>query len=149
MKNSVLETLIGAAVIVIAIVFFVYAYNTGGLGKGKGGYQVTAQFERINGVSTGTDVRMSGIKVGSVVAQKLNFKTYEAIVTMSIDKKLKLPDDTTAKISSEGLLGGNFIALEAGGSEKMLTNGGHISNTQSSVDIMSLIGQAIFGKEKK
>lgn len=149
MKNSAIETIVGAGVILIAVVFLVYAYNTGELGTGKGGYKITAQFENIDGVSTGTDVRMSGVKIGSVVGHKLDFKSYEAIVTLMIDKKLKLPDDSTAKISSEGLLGGNYISLEAGGSEKMLAEGGNITNTQSSINILSLIGQAVFGKEKK
>jgi phospholipid/cholesterol/gamma-HCH transport system substrate-binding protein len=149
MKNSAIETIVGASVILIAIVFLVYAYNTGEVGAGKGGYKITAQFENIDGVSTGTDVRMSGVKIGSVVGHKLDFKSYEAIVTLMIDKKLKLPEDSTAKISSEGLLGGNYISLEAGGSEKMLAEGGNITNTQSSINILSLIGQAVFGKEKK
>lgn len=148
MNNNVIETVIGATVIVIAVVFFVFAYQTADLGVGSGGYRVTAQFERIDGVSTGTDVRMSGIKVGTVVKQRLDYKNYEAVVTMLIDRKLKLPDDSSAKVSSEGLLGGNYISLEAGGSETMLADGGQISNTQSSIDLFSLIGQAIFGKEK-
>jgi len=149
MKNSAIETIVGASVILIAAVFLVYAYGAGEVGTGKGGYKITAQFENIDGVSTGTDVRMSGVKVGSVVGHKLDFKSYEAIVTLSIDSKLKLPDDSTAKISSEGLLGGNYISLEAGGSEKMMAEGGNIVNTQSSINILSLIGQAVFGKEKK
>lgn len=149
MKNSAIETIVGAGVIAIAIVFLVYAYNTGELGTGKGGYKITAQFESIDGVSTGTDVRMSGVKIGSVVGHKLDYKSYEAIVTLVIDSKLKLPEDSTAKITSEGLLGGNYVSLEAGGSEKMLTEGGNITNTQSSVNLLGLIGQAVFGDKKK
>lgn len=148
MKNNVIETTVGAAVILIAVVFFFYAYSAAEVGRGSNGYEITAQFERIDGVSTGTDVRMSGIKVGSVISYKLDPDSFEAIVTLSIDKSLKLPDDSTAKISSEGLLGGNFVALEAGGSEKILAAGGRITNTQSSVDLLGLIGQAVFGKEK-
>lgn len=149
MKNSAIETIVGAAVIIVAIVFLTYAYRTGELGTGKGGYKITAQFESIDGVSTGTDVRMSGVKVGSVVGHKLDYKSYEAIVTLEIDSKLKLPEDSTAKISSEGLLGGNYVSLEAGGSEKMLAEGGNITNTQSSVNLLGLIGQAVFGDKKK
>lgn len=144
MKNNVIETIIGAAVIVVAVAFFTYAYKTSGAGTARDGYRILAQFERIDGVSTGTDVRMSGIKVGTVVAEALNPETYEAVVTMTIKSDLKLPDDSTAKITSEGLLGGNYISLEAGGSETMVAEGGMLVNTQSSVDLLGLLGQAIF-----
>lgn len=149
MKNNVVETIIGAAVIVIAVAFFTYAYKTADAGAGTGGYQIKAQFERIDGVSTGTDVRMSGIKVGTVVAERLNPETYEAVVTLSISRDLKLPDDSTAKITSEGLLGGNYISLEAGGSETMIAEGGTLFNTQSSIDLLGLLGQAIFSSKDK
>jgi phospholipid/cholesterol/gamma-HCH transport system substrate-binding protein len=148
-NNNLIETLIGAMVIGIAAVFFVFAYSAAGVSTGVGGYRVSAQFERIDGVSVGTDVRMAGIKVGTVVSQRLDFENYEAIVVMSVDTKLKLPDDSTAKVSSEGLLGGTYIALEPGGSEKMLADGGKITNTQSSINLLSLIGQAVFGNSKK
>ena len=149
MKDNVVETIIGAAVIVIAIAFFTYAYKTSGAGAASGGYRILAQFERIDGVSTGTDVRMSGIKIGTVVAERLNPETYEAVVTMAISSDLKLPDDSTAKITSEGLLGGNYISLEAGGSETMVAEGGTLVNTQSSIDLLSLLGQAIFSSKDK
>lgn len=149
MKNSVLETVIGAVVIAIAIAFFVYAYRTGDLGKGSGGYPIKAQFERVDGISRGSDVRMSGIKIGSVTALRLDPKSFEAVITMQIDRAIKLPEDSTAKVTSEGLLGGKFVSLEPGGSETILDEGGLITNTQSALDIFSLIGQAIFGKDNK
>lgn len=92
---------------------------------------------------------MSGIKVGTVVAERLNPETYEAVVTLSISRDLKLPDDSTAKITSEGLLGGNYISLEAGGSETMIAEGGTLFNTQSSIDLLGLLGQAIFSSKDK
>ena len=144
MKMNVVETLVGAAVIAIAIVFFTYAYKTADLSAGSGGYSLTAQFERIDGVSTGTDVRMAGIKIGTVTGQKLEPSSYEAIITMEISPEVKLPTDSTAKITSEGLLGGNYVSLEPGGDENMLADGGRIENTQSSVDLIGLLGQAIF-----
>jgi phospholipid/cholesterol/gamma-HCH transport system substrate-binding protein len=97
-------------------------------------------------VNVGTDVRLAGIKVGSVVAEELNPETFQARVTMTIDPKLKLTDDTTAKISSEGLLGEPFIALEPGGSETMIEDGGEIQFTQGAVDIWKLVSEAMFSK---
>jgi phospholipid/cholesterol/gamma-HCH transport system substrate-binding protein len=146
MKNSAVETLIGAAVIVIAFGFFIFAYNTSDAGNKAGGYQVTAEFDNIEGVNIGTDIRMAGIKIGTVTAQSLNPENYQALVTMSINPAVKLTDDTSAKVTSEGLLGSKFIALEAGGSDTQLAEGGVIAYTQGAVDIWSLISQAMFDK---
>ncbi len=146
MKNSTVETLIGAAVIVIAFGFFIFAYNTSDEGNKAGGYQLTAEFDNIEGVNIGTDIRMAGIKIGTVTAQSLNPENYQALVTMSISPTVKLTDDTSAKVTSEGLLGSKFIALEAGGSDTQLAEGGVIAYTQGAVDIWSLISQAMFDK---
>ena len=146
MKNSTVETLIGAAVIVIAFGFFIFAYNTSDEVNKAGGYQLTAEFDNIEGVNIGTDIRMAGIKIGTVTAQSLNPENYQALVTMSISPTVKLTDDTSAKVTSEGLLGSKFIALEAGGSDTQLAEGGVIAYTQGAVDIWSLISQAMFDK---
>ena len=144
MKNATVETAIGALVILIAAGFFAFAYTTSGKGTTTGGYVLKAEFDNIAGVNTGTDVRLAGIKVGTVVSQTLNPENYQAVVTMSIDPKLKLTDDTTAKITSEGLLGSNFVALDPGGSDVLLADGGEITNTQGAVDIWTLISKAMF-----
>lgn len=148
MKNTTVETAIGALVILIAAGFFVFAYTTSGKGSTTGGYRLTAEFDNVAGVNTGTDVRLAGIKVGTVVSQSLNPDNYQAVVTMSIDPKVKLTDDTTAKVTSEGLLGSNFIALDPGGSDTILADGGQITNTQGSVDIWTLISTAMFDSGK-
>ena len=146
MKNSTVETLIGAAVIVIAAVFFAFAYSASGAGNATGGYRLTAEFDNAEGINVGTDVRMAGIKVGTVVAQALNYENFQALITMTIDPALKLAEDTTAKVTAEGLLGSKFIALEPGGEEAKLAEGGMIAYTQGAVDIWSLISQAMFDK---
>ena len=97
-------------------------------------------------MNIGTDIRMAGIKIGTVTAQSLNPDNYQALVTMSISPTVKLTDDTSAKVTSEGLLGSKFIALEAGGSDTQLAEGGVIAYTQGAVDIWSLISQAMFDK---
>ena len=146
MKNSTVETLIGAAVIAIAAVFLIFAYTATGGGRNTGGYRLSAEFDNAEGINVGTDVRMAGIKVGTVVAQSLNYENFQALITMTIDPALKLAEDTTAKVTAEGLLGSKFIALEPGGAEEKLADGGTISYTQGAVDIWSLISQAMFEK---
>lgn len=143
MKNTLVETLTGMVVIILAVAFFTFAYSVGGVGQGSGGYKIVAEFENTAGISTGSDVRMSGVKIGTVLSQELDPSSYQAVLTLSVDPKVKLPDDSTAKITSEGILGGNFVALEVGGSETMLADGDKIENTQGSIDLFGLISQFI------
>jgi phospholipid/cholesterol/gamma-HCH transport system substrate-binding protein len=146
MKSAAVETLIGAAVIVIAAAFFLFAYQSSGKGAAAGGYRVLAEFDNAEGINVGTDVRMAGVKVGTVISDTLNHENFQAAVTMLIDPALKLTEDVTAKVTAEGLLGSKFISLEQGGSEMKLADGGMIQYTQGAVDIWSLISQAMFEK---
>lgn len=148
MKNNLVETTVGALVIAIAAGFFLYVYNTTDLGSGSGGYHIKAEFENIEGISVGSDIRMAGIKIGSVVKQKLDPENFQAVVTMSVASFVKLPDDTTAKVTSEGLLGSKFITLEVGGSEEILKDGDSLTHTQSALDIWSLINEFMFSDKK-
>ena len=149
MKNNAIETVVGALVIIIAVTFFTFVYKTADVRAGSGGYEVTANFESIDGISTGSDVRVSGIKVGSVVSQRLNPDTYEAVVVMAISPEVKLPLDTSAKVTSDGLLGSKFIAIEPGGEEEMLADGGNIEHTQGALDIFGLISTFLFSDDEK
>jgi phospholipid/cholesterol/gamma-HCH transport system substrate-binding protein len=146
MKDSAVETAIGAIVIIIAAVFFFFVYSTTDKGAASGGYRIVAEFDNIGAINVGTDVRMAGIKIGSVMAQELNPETYRARLTMVIDPKLKLADDTTAKVSSEGLLGSPFIALDPGGSDSFIADGGEIQITQGAVDFWKLVSESMFNR---
>ena len=143
MQSNFVEMLIGAIVVVIASVFLFYGYTTSGM-RSESGYTVTAEFNRVDGLATGSDVRLSGIKIGTVVAQSIDPKNYKAVVTMNLATDVKVPDDSSAKITSEGLLGSNYVALTPGGSEDYLTDGSEIDFTQGAIDLMGLIGQAVF-----
>jgi phospholipid/cholesterol/gamma-HCH transport system substrate-binding protein len=148
MKSSTLETIVGAAIITLAVVFFSFAYRTAGLGQSAGGgYRISAEFDNVDGVAVGSDVRVAGIKVGTVIGQSLNPDSYQARIDMVIQPQVKLSEDTSAKITSEGLLGTKFVALEPGGSDGKLAEGGVISYTQGAVDIWSIISQAMFSKK--
>lgn len=150
MKNTAVETIIGAVVVAVAALFFLFAYQTSGKGAVSGGYSLLAQFDNAEGVNVGSDVRMAGVKVGTVTAIVLNPENFMAKVNMQVEDALKLKDDATAKVTAEGLLGSKFISLEQGGSDTFLKEdgSGEIVNTQGAVDIWSLISQAMFDKSK-
>lgn len=148
MKDSMVETAVGAIVIVIAAAFFLFAYTVSGKGSTSGGYHVTAAFDNVEGINVGSDVRMAGIKIGTVTGQSLDPETFQAVLKLEIARDVPLADDTTAKITAEGLLGSKFVALDPGGSETHLSEGGVITYTQGSVDIWKLIATAMFNTSK-
>jgi phospholipid/cholesterol/gamma-HCH transport system substrate-binding protein len=151
MKGNVIEAVMGAVVLLVAAVFLFFAYNTSRV-RAVEGYELSADFQRIDGIHAGGDVRISGIKVGSVTSETLDPKTFLATIRMSIDPSIKLPDDTVAEIISAGLLGDKYLSLVPGGSDNTIPPGGKIKFTQSSVSLENLIGQMIFqapGGEKK
>jgi phospholipid/cholesterol/gamma-HCH transport system substrate-binding protein len=143
MRGNVIETVMGAVVLLVAALFLAFAYETSQL-RSVTGYQVSADFERVDGIRQGSDVRVSGIKIGSVVGETLDPKTFLASIRMSIDPTVKLPDDTVAEIVSAGLLGDKYLSLVPGGSDKTIQPNGKIKYTQSSVSLEHMIGQMIF-----
>ena len=144
MGNNLVETLLGAVVLIVAGLFLVFAYSTTNV-RTVGGYEVRAKFERVDGLNTGSDVKLSGIKIGTVVEQKLEPETYLAIVRMNINSSVKLPTDTVAQVTSDGLLGSNFVALVPGGDDKLIPAGGEIKFTQAPVNVVQLLGKFVFG----
>jgi phospholipid/cholesterol/gamma-HCH transport system substrate-binding protein len=143
MRGNVIEAVMGAVVLVVAAVFLYFALNTSQI-RAISGYEVNANFERVDGIREGGDVRISGIKVGSIVSEALDPKTFLATVRLSIDPSVQLPDDTVAEIVSAGLLGDKYLSLVPGGSDKTIPPGGQIRYTQSSVSLEHMIGQMIF-----
>ncbi len=140
MANSVTETLLGAAVLVTAAGFAIYANQVAGDGNGGNDrYALVAKFSSVEGVSTGTDVRMAGVKIGTVTGLTLNPETYQAELDLSIREDIKIPDDSEVVVASEGLLGGSFVQLSPGGSEFMLAAGDEVLYTQSSVSFLDLM----------
>jgi phospholipid/cholesterol/gamma-HCH transport system substrate-binding protein len=147
MRGNVIETVMGAVVLVVAAFFLFFAYTTAHIG-GVSGYELTARFNRIEGLRDGGDVRISGIKVGSIVSQSLDPKDFVAIVKISVDPSIKLPVDTVATITSAGLFGDKYLALEPGNDDKTIPPGGQIDHTQSPMSLESLIGQYIFSQQQ-
>ena len=143
MKSNLVEALIGAMVLALAGGFFYFTYNRTDFGT-VSGYELTATFDRIDGIDIGSDVRLAGIKVGSVIHQEVDTENYQAIVRISVTRGLQLPTDTFVRVASEGLLGGSYLLLDAGGMDEYLEDGDEFEFTESAMDLQSMIGQAIF-----
>ncbi len=141
-RNSLVESLIGMIVIIVAGMFLFYALSVSGKSIGKDTYTLDAVFGRVDGIATGVDVRIAGIKIGTVTDYKLNTDTYEARLSLNIEGDIPVPEDSVAKVVSDGLLGGAHIALEPGASDVYLANGESITITQGSVDLLGLAVQA-------
>ncbi|HWL47495.1 MAG TPA: outer membrane lipid asymmetry maintenance protein MlaD [Sphingomonadaceae bacterium] len=143
LRESGGEALVGLLVVLFAAWFSWYAWGRTGGRAGADATSVIAYFPNASGVNVGTDVRVAGLKVGSVTAQKLDLENFQVEATLAIDPKVKLPSDSSAAITSEGLLGSTYIALMPGGSATPLKSGDTILDTQGSIDMMSMIGQFI------
>ncbi len=146
MKRNVIETVLGAVVLVVAIVFLGFSYSSANVGD-IDGYEITADFTGTGGLGLGDDVQISGVKVGSISKIALKPDDYRARVTMEINDAIKLPDDSSAFISSVSLLGGKYMELQPGSSEDMLGKGGHILYTQAPQNLEQLLGKFIFSMD--
>ncbi|NRA99233.1 MAG: outer membrane lipid asymmetry maintenance protein MlaD [Rhodobacteraceae bacterium] len=148
MSEQTSEVIIGAVVLATAIGFAAYATQFSGVGGTSGdSYDLTASFRSVEGISVGTDVRLAGVKVGTVTGLDLNPQTFRADTTFTLDSDLTLPEDTAAIIASEGLLGGSFVELLPGGSPFDLEPGAEIEDTQSSVSLIQLLLRFASGSE--
>jgi phospholipid/cholesterol/gamma-HCH transport system substrate-binding protein len=142
LKDHLAEALAGLVVLLIAAWFLIFALGRTG-SSGTDSYALKARFPNAAGINVGSDVRVSGMKVGTVTAQTLDPASYQAVLTLAVDSNVKLPLDSSAAITSEGLLGGSFIALVPGGDPEKLAPGDEITDTQGATDLMGLIGSVI------
>ena len=149
MAENLTEVLAGAGVLAAAAAFAVYAGLDARTGATAGQYELKASFRSVDGVSIGTDVRMAGVRVGSVTALALNPDTYMADATFTVGQGIAVPDDSTALISSEGLLGGNFVEIQPGGSPVSVEPGGEIYDTQGAVGLIQLMMKFVAGSDEE
>jgi len=143
MSENTAELAVGGVVLLVAVGFLAFALNTTGSLAGASGYPLTAEFRSAEGISVGTDVRMAGVKIGSVSGLKLNAQSFKADTVLSIDKGVELPDDSAVVISSEGLLGGNFVEVLPGGSPDNFKPGATVTDTQGAVSLLSLLAKFV------
>lgn len=143
MNKKPVETIMGIVVIVVAALFLFFAYKVSDLQVVKG-YEVTARFLKVGGLTVGSDVRINGIKVGTVVSQKLDNQDYDAEIKMSLSPEIKLPKDSSASIVSDGLVGNKFIKIEPGKDNEFLENGDVITKTKDFKTLEDMVGEIIF-----
>jgi phospholipid/cholesterol/gamma-HCH transport system substrate-binding protein len=136
------ETGVGAVVLVAAAGFLIYSLGVGGPSTGHG-YAVKAKFGQVGALAPGAAVSVAGVKIGTVSTITLDPKSFLAVVQLDLDPKTPLPADSTAKIATDGLLGGAHVVIEPGGGSDNLKAGGEIENTQGAVDLFSLVGQML------
>ena len=143
MGRNAIETVMGAAVLAVAGLFIYFAYNTAQV-KAVTGYDIQAVFYKVGGLSKGSDVRISGIKVGTVMDRVLDPVTFEAVVHLSIAPEVTLPTDTVAVIASDGMLGDKYVRLEPGSAPERIAPGGSITKTKDFRSLEDQVGEIIF-----
>jgi phospholipid/cholesterol/gamma-HCH transport system substrate-binding protein len=145
MSENTTEVIVGGAVLAAAVAFLVYAGSATGFVRDPSSYELRASFRSVEGVTVGSDVRLAGVKVGTVTALTLNPETFFADARISVNQTVTLPDDSAILISSEGLLGGNFVELVPGGSPFNLEPGSEIEDTQGAVSLTTLLMKFVGG----
>ncbi len=143
MKKNAVETILGAVVLVTAVVFLVFALNTAQV-RAVDGYKVTAAFFKVGGLTNGSDVRINGIKVGTVNDLSIDASTYDAVVSMSVRSDVKIPADSVAAIGSAGIIGSKFVSIQPGGAKEYLADGGKIARTKDFKSLEDQVGEIIF-----
>ena len=143
MQRNMLETVMGAIVLLTAVAFVSLAYEAANI-RGTDGYELEAEFGATGGLSVGDDVRISGIKVGRISRQELDPVTYAARIVMSLDERIRIPADSSARITAASLLGGNYLELIPGADEDMMQPGEIIYDTRDPVSLTDLLGKAVF-----
>lgn len=143
MRRNLVETILGAIVLIVAVVFLVFAMETGEVGTVKG-YRLTASFLKAGGLETGNDVRIAGVKVGSVIDRRLDPETFEAIIGFTVDSDIRLPDDSAVTVTSDGILGGKYLRLLPGASDGKLTEGGQIADARDFEALEDQVSRIIF-----
>ena len=143
MQRNMLETVVGAIVLLTAVAFVSLAYEAANI-RGTDGYELEAEFGATGGLSVGDDVRISGIKVGRISRQELDPVTYAARIVMSLDERIRIPADSSARITAASLLGGNYLELIPGADEDMMQPGEVIYDTRDPISLTDLLGKAVF-----
>ncbi len=143
MSQKTVEILMGAAMLLLGVfaIFTVYASSRV---TAATGYTVSVRFNKVGGLGEGNAVRIAGLQVGTITAQKLDPETYDAVLDLSVRADVKLPSDTEAEVSSDGLLGGKFILLTPGKAKDFIPDKGKITKAKGVVALEEMVGRMIF-----
>jgi phospholipid/cholesterol/gamma-HCH transport system substrate-binding protein len=147
MERNTLETVLGAVVLLVAGYFLYLVYSQTDVSTEASGYALELRFDSGGSTGIGTDVRIAGVKVGTVTDQQFDPKAYQAVVTIEMDESVKLPKDTSAVVTSDGLLGDNYLLLNIGGDTEMLAPGERIRNVQGAINLADLINKFVVGTD--
>ena len=128
-QNNIAETIIGAIVVAVAVGFLVFTYNRTGSGS-LSGYEVNARLPKVDGLSIGTDVRLAGIKIGTVTDLTLD---------------IKIPADSSVMVTSSGFLGSQYLSITPGGDDRKMAAGEFFESAQGSIDVMGLVNRFATG----
>lgn len=145
MSNSKTETAVGGVVLLAAVGFLLFILNSTGATGTSDGLTLKASFRSADGITAGTDVRMAGVKIGTVTSLKLDPENFRASAVLNLRDDLKIPDDSGVAVSQEGLLGGSFVEVLPGGSEFAMADGAEFLDTQGSVSLVSLLLKFVSG----
>jgi phospholipid/cholesterol/gamma-HCH transport system substrate-binding protein len=148
MRESLTEVIVGAVVLVTAVGFIAYAAQVTGFADAGGDFELTASFRSIEGVTIGTDVRLAGVKIGTVTEMRLNPESYRADTVLTLVDDVPIPNDSSAVVASESLLGGSFIEIVPGGSFDMFASGDEIIDTQGAVSLLQLLLTYVAGDQQ-
>jgi phospholipid/cholesterol/gamma-HCH transport system substrate-binding protein len=144
MRDQIAEILVGAVVLVVAGVFLAYSLTAADRSIGAG-YSLAARFGSVDGLAAGADVRVSGVKVGSVSGIRLDPASYSAVVDFTVNPSVQIPTDSSASLKNEGLLGGVYLAIEPGGAEEFLVAGSEMEYGQGAIDVIRLLSEFVTG----
>ena len=142
MSRGMVENLVGALVLAIAVVSVYLAFEGSNVQR-SGGYQIHADFSDAGGLAAGTDVRLAGVKIGSVADYGIDPESFAARVTLNLDSDVRLPTDSAVRIVPDGLLGGNFVEITPGGAPETVEPGGRLENTRGAVNVVELVSRIV------
>src|SRR5215510_12632848 len=145
MQRNVLETVMGAVVLLAAAAFLFIVYSAAGVSEASGGYHVVMRLDQGGSIAPGTDVRAAGVKVGSVVKQEFDAKAFQAVITLDVEQRVQLPTDSSANVDQDGLLGNSYVNLQLGSDDTMMKDGDTFKYATGALSLGKIIGMAISG----
>jgi phospholipid/cholesterol/gamma-HCH transport system substrate-binding protein len=145
MQRNVLETVMGAVVLLAAAAFLFIVYNASGVKAASNGYHLIMRLDQGGSITPGTDVRAAGVKVGSVVRQEFDAKNFQAVITLDISGEVQLPTDSSANVDQDGLLGNPYVNLQLGSDDTIMKDGDVFRYATGALSLNKLIGMALSG----
>ena len=145
MQRNVLETVMGAVVLLAAAAFLYIIYGASGVSAPSGGYHLVMRLDQGGSITPGTDVRAAGVKVGTVVKQEFDAKNFQAVITLDVDNQVQLPTDSSANVDQDGLLGNAYVNLQLGSDDTMMKDGDVFKSATGQLSLNKLIGMALSG----